>query len=301
MNAKLVKLKKPFLVLAAISLFTVGCGPEGEENIDEDKANQPDTSQTSTIIKVGGKRFSIPSPIQTAILIKKSGANYNKEILNSHKKLNTYSKNFYKALNMGVYGADLGYITLFEQGQDAIGYLQAVKKLGDDLGVSNAFDPSLMERFNKNMNNKDSLLTLVSSAYRASDAYLQEAKRNNISGLILVGGWIESLYFTIHSNKTKPNDELKKRIAEQKLSLNNVIELLDEYKTEEEYSKLLSRLHELEQIFEKIEFKYVFEQPTTDVDSKTTTINSKTEVKFTEQHLDEIGKKISDIRAYIVG
>ena len=301
MTLKFMNLRKPFLVLSALSVMALGCGTEGEETVDDNNANKVDTSQTSTNVVINGKIFSIPSPIQTAILIKKTGASYNKEILNSSKKLNGYSSNFQKALNLGIYGADLGYVSLFEQSQDAVEYMQAVKKLGDELGVSGAFDPNLITRFKNNISNKDSLLVLVSSAYRASDAYLKENKRNNVSGLILVGGWIESLHFSINTNNQKPNEEIKRRIAEQKLSLTNVIELLSEYEKEAEYKKLLDSLKDLATVFEKIEFKYVFEQPTTDAENKITTVNSKTEVVFTAEQMDAISKKISAIRASIVG
>src|SRR5690606_32774988 len=149
----------------------------------------------SQLMEIDGKVFSIPSPIQTASLIKNLGTNYNKEMLNIPSNVTKYSTNFKKALNLGLYGADLGYVTLYEQTQDAISFLTAIKSIGDDLGVSSAFDMELVQRFEKNIGHQDSILALVSDAYKSSDRYLKNSQQNDIGGLILAGGWIESLYF----------------------------------------------------------------------------------------------------------
>ena len=71
----------------------------------------------------GGRRdaiFSLPSPLQTTLLIKASGANYHADMLNSPDAASGYSISMEKALNLGIYGADLGYVTCYEQTQDAL-------------------------------------------------------------------------------------------------------------------------------------------------------------------------------------
>ena len=122
-------------------------------------------------------------------------------------------------MNLGIYGADLGYVTIYDQTQDALGYLNAAKKLADELGVAGAFDAQTIGRFQKNLGNQDSMLVLVGVAYRSSDTYLKNNDRSDVSGLVLAGGWIESLYFATNTYKIKPNEDVKRRIAEQKSSL----------------------------------------------------------------------------------
>ncbi|MBN8702691.1 MAG: hypothetical protein J0M08_06475 [Bacteroidetes bacterium] len=307
----MIKQTRLFNYISIVSVSTIlsvgllGCGG----NVQEDTSNLDSTttkvdSNASGIIKVNGQIFSIPSPIQTALLIKKVGSNYDKSILNQTSKSTSYSTNFSKALNLGVYGADLGYISIYEQSQDAIGYLNTVRKLATDLGVMGAFDNSVVERFSKNIGNKDSLLTLVSVAYRATDAYLKENQRNDVSSLVLAGGWIESLHFAVSSAKGKNNAELNRRIGEQKSSILSLIKMLNANAGETptaEYTDLITKLTDLEAAFAGVEIKYSFDKPTVDVNNKTTTVTSKSEVNITPEQLDIISQKIQSIRNLIVG
>lgn len=286
------------MVLSASAILASGCGGDSTKKTDE--VPTVDSTQTS-IINISGEIFSIPSPIQTALLIKGSGAGYSKGILNDPHKSSQYSTNFAKALNLGIFGADLGYVTIYDQSQDAIAYLNAAKKLSDGLGISAAFDAPTIERFTKNLGNKDSMLVLVGVAYRSSDAYLKTNDRNDVSGLVLAGGWIESLYFTTDIYKTKPKEDVKLRIAEQKLSLQSLIKLLTPYYSQPEYTKFIDNLYDLSTVYDGVEFKYTYITPTTDAAKKMTTINSKTDVNITPEQIESISQKVKAIRNQIVG
>jgi len=297
---ELLRFRQAFFILSAASIMTVGfnsCSSgEDPEPPDDDSATIAEPP-----IKFEGEIFSIPSPFQMAMLIKQVGANYNKEILNSPKNITNYSSTFQKALNLGIYGADLGYVTLYDQTQDALGYLQGVKRLGDELGITGAFDMNLLTRFEQNVGKKDSMLALVSDAYRASDAYLKNNERNDISGLVLTGGWIESLYFACNVNKTKSTPEVSRRIGEQKTSLESIIRILKQHESQPEYAELLGSLQDLMTAYDGVEFVYTFQEPITDAANKTTTITSKTEVKITPEQIQAITEKIESIRKQIVG
>lgn len=297
MTLKYIKFRKVLPLLSVTALLAAGCG-SGTKDTDD---LPPVDSTQSAIINVNGEIFSIPSPIQTAFLIKNSGASYSKDILNAANKSAQYSTNFSKALNLGIYGADLGYVTIYDQTQDAIGYLNAAKKLADELGVSGAFDTQTLERFQKNLGNKDSMLVLVGVAYRSSDAYLKNNDRSDVSGLVLAGGWIESLYFATNVYKTKPNEDVKHRIAEQKSSLQSLIKLLTQYYSQPEYTEFIDNLNDLSTVFDGVEFKYSYEKPTTDAEKKITTINSKTDVKITPEQIESITQKVKSIRSLITG
>jgi hypothetical protein len=298
MRLKFITLKGSLVLLSVTTLLTTGCG--GDDTANTDELPPVDSTQT-TILNINGEIFSIPSPIQTAFLIKNSGAAYSKEILNPASKSSDYSTNFSKALNLGIYGADLGYVTIYDQTQDAIGYLNSAKKLADELGVSGAFDAKTIERFQKNLGNKDSMLVLVGVAYRSSDSYLKNNDRNDVSGLVLAGGWLESLYFATNVYKTKPNEDVKRRIAEQKSSLQSLIKLLTQYYSQPEYTEFIDNLNDLATVFDGVEFKYTYEKPTTDAEKKLTTINSKSEVNITPEQIESISQKVKSIRSQIVG
>lgn len=301
MKYNTLTIKKLTLALVTTSLIFAGCG--GGDDIETSEGNDTEKADSAktTLLTVNGEIFSIPSPIQTAILIKQVGANYDKSILNEPKNYSNYSTKFQKALNLGVYGADLGYVTMYEQTQDAIGYLASVRKLADELGVSGAFDLSLVDRFEKNMGNKDTILALVSDAYRASDSYLKNNERDDLGALVLAGGWVESIYFATHVAKSSKNEEIIKRIGEQKKTVENLIKMLSPYYNNSEFTAFIDSLIDLAGDFDNIKFIYIYEKPTTDVENKVTTINSRTEVSITEDQLKTISEKITKIRKSIVG
>jgi hypothetical protein len=126
------------LFIIGSSLFSVtmlmgGCGTESENTKDADKMedgeNQKDSIKNpdESIFMIGGQIFSIPSPVQTAFLIKDVGVPFNSDYVNPADNAMNYSSNFSKALNLGVYGADLGYLTIYEQTDGALRYLKSVR------------------------------------------------------------------------------------------------------------------------------------------------------------------------------
>lgn len=288
-----------FSVLIILSFFLISsCGGGGdEEKVDKQIENMIDSNNVA--VGVSGKIFIIPSPIQTAVLIQKSGAQYDKGMLNGTEKSNSYSTKFHKCLNLGIYGADLGYTTLYDQTQDALVYFKVTNTIATDLGLANAFDKNLIERFQKNLGKKDSMLVLVSAAYRSSNDFLKNNDRDEEAALIIAGGWIETLHFAINVMKAKGNEDIKRRIAEQKNTLDNLLALLSAYQGNEEYSELLQKLNDLKTEFDKVEYKYVYQQPVTDEVAKTTTVTSKSEINITPETIQNIGDKIASIRGLI--
>lgn len=300
MTKNIFNFRNQLIALSTVALISYGCGGD-TATTDEDAAQEQKASpKESQLMEIDGKVFSIPSPIQTAALIKNSGTNYNKAILNVPSNVTKYSTNFKKAINLGIYGADLGYVTLYEQTQDAISFLTAIKSIGDDIGVSSAFDMELVQRFEKNIGNQDSILSLVSDAYKSSDRYLKSSQQNDIGGLILAGGWIESLYFATNAAKMTSNKDVIKRIGEQKTTVNNLIKLLTPYYSKPEFGGLVDNLIELDELFSKIEMTYTYVKPTVDAKNKVTTINSTTSVSITPQQLLAITEKVNKIRTELI-
>ncbi len=262
-----------------------------------------DTLNKDTIdvtgVKVSGQSFMVPSPMQIADLIKKSGAAYNKDILNPTANLSKYSDASKQALNLGVYGADLGYITMYDNSGDAMEYYKTVVQLGDQLKITGSFDKGLMDRFNANIGKKDSILTLVGEAYRRSDNFLRESEQDHLAALILTGGWIESIYFSLNVYKQKPDPAVAIRIGEQKNTVAGLIKVLKGL-DKPENAELIRLLEELNAEYQKVEIKYTFAEPIHDDAKKTTTINGKTEVNITPELINSLTEKVNAVRNYII-
>ena len=273
---------------------TAAAKPATEELVKKKNSN-------TTLFHVGDEYFSIPSPVQTALLIQKSGANYNKELLSNPKNTPNFSTKFQRAVNLGVFGADLGYVAIYEQAQDGIGFMASARKLADNLGISGAFDQNLMKRFEANMGNKDSVLAMVSDAYKSSDAFLKDNEREEIGVVVLAGGFIEALYYsTVVASETN-NQNIKQRIGEQKTTLQNLIKLLQRHSSSEEINDFTQSLVDLYYLYDEVKMEYIFKESETDIKNKVTTLNSETKVTITAKQLSAITEKVLAIRNNIIG
>lgn len=292
--------------LARITLLTaftagvlVSCTDEQkeidkEQSSDNKKANAAIFTKSQSLnATLNGKVFSIPSPFETAILIKEKGGDFDGSILNSPEKVDTYANATDKALVMGVYGADLGYATIYDQSQQSIKYIKSVETLSKDLGISGAFDKVLIERFMENGNNQDSLLKFVSIAYRNGDKFLKENKREDVAVKILAGGWIESIYFATQVASKSGNPEIKQRIAEQKPTLKNLVAV---YKDVDAESPLYAKLIELNGIFKGVKLETSEVTVVDDAAKKTSTFQFDSKANMADSTFASITQKITEIR-----
>lgn len=289
-------------LVVCTSLFLFSCAEEAKRGNKTDQAKEPkkEEKKNANLFEISGKVFSIPSPIQTAFLLKNTGAAYSSELLNPTESVSNYSTTDQKALNLGVFGADMGYATIYDQTQDAISYMAVSKRLSAELGITNIFNESMLTRFEANLGNQDSLLALVSDAFKSVDGYLKTNEQNDLSVMILAGGWIETLHFATNLAKTNDSQVIKDRIGEQKITIKNLINLLLPFQEKPAIATVMNKLNELKDIYNNIEFKYTYQEPTTDPETKTTTINSTSEVVMSAEQLQEITTKVDEIRNSII-
>ena len=272
------------------------CGGDGDgKEMDADIKDPTKTLLTNFDNKV----FSIPSPVQTSMLIKQLNLPFYSDVLNNPENISGYSTKASQALNLGVYGTDLGYCALYSESAYSLKYLSAVQKLSEKLGLSGAFDKSFMKRFEGHLSNQDTLMTLVSEAFKKGDMFLKNANRKSDAALILAGGWIESMYISSEINIKKAAPRIVERIGEQQWTLVSIIDILSEYNTKGANDELIRDLEDLQFYFDKIESKYTYVEPTTDVENKTTMLNHKLEIKIDTDILNQISMKIRSIREKI--
>lgn len=274
-----------------------------EDKKNNDKNLSKDTNETffPEIIKVKDKLFNVPSPMQASFLIEKNKIQFNPEYLNKPTNYTRYLTTFKQSLNVGVYGSNLATLFVYDQLSQSAQYLSVVKKLSEQLGIFNSINQTLFERIEKNSQKKDSLIFLISDVYKEIDNYLTENDQQEIGVLILIGGWVESLYLLTQIVEFSPTDEVKERIAQQKLPISNILELYTPYKDKsKEYDTLYKSLELLNIEFQKIEENYIYNPPQTFADKKLTVVNSITTYSITDQNIKDIKKQIEKIRSWII-
>ena len=181
------------LTLAGLASLFVGCTSNGGSSDNDDTISVDNEAlQKEKILKDAKKvMLSLPSPIETAMLIKRAGAKYNESLLNPTSNASNYTTNKSMAIAMGVYGADLSYASIFDQTQTVMKYMATSKKLADALGLLSSIDQNIIKRMESNVNDRDSIIRIISETFMNSNSSLKEDNRPALAALILTGGWIE--------------------------------------------------------------------------------------------------------------
>ena len=193
------------IIPVLILIFLFGCGQSNQPKSQPEEAESKiiDSLISSRIVNFENSLFSIPSPHQITMTLKQQNIEYNPSYLNPTSNTLNYTNSYKKALNMGVYGADLGYLNTYDKTQEAITYFSVIKTLSQELGIINSLKKDTFERIEKNLSNQDSLLHLLSNSYQDIDIFLKSNDQGHIGALILAGGWIESMYLLSRFSENK--------------------------------------------------------------------------------------------------
>ncbi|HNP18232.1 MAG TPA: hypothetical protein PKL31_07365 [Fulvivirga sp.] len=290
-----------------LAVFVLACNsskkPDEQaflESLDSTKVDGPAISGEviSSIIQ------QIPSPLEISVLLKESGTKYDKSFLNSGDNISKYNSNYRKALNLGIYGTDLGYTNIYEQNQDGLDYMAAIKELANGLSIGQFFDIETIGRLATNSKNLDSLLLITTQNFNSINSYLQEQNRANLSVLLLTGGWLEAMHITCQvANKNKDNKELRDTIGEQKIILENIVLLLSFYQeVDQNMASLLEDMKALQNEYNNIEIIKTYKESTFEIVDGVMMIkdNSTSEIKITQENVTNITQLISSIRKKVI-
>lgn len=278
------------------SIYSCGSGNTEEGKGYDSISNMETTPQH----KSDNAFYAIPSPIQLGQLLQRAGATYDKTMLSSLDNVSKYSSTNSKALNLGVYGADLSYSAVFNQTQETMTYLNASKKLADEIGISGSFSDGAMKRMEANSGKKDSLLEIISELFMNSNEALKENDQSNVSVLVLVGGFVEGLYVGTQVAKTvKNNQAIVNRIAELRGSLNNLLMLLSTCNNSD-VGDLISDLQGIKEVYAEMAVTETIPTVTTDTTKNKMTIGGKVKYNLSNEQLDKITLKAAVIRAKII-
>ncbi|MBK8808349.1 MAG: hypothetical protein IPO21_17675 [Bacteroidales bacterium] len=297
LNLKVIRL----VAIFGLASLIVSCTSEGSKSGEGDTEVDKEALQKEKLVKEAKKvMYSLPSPIETAMLIKRAGADYNEEILNPVSNVSKYNTNKDKALNMGVYGADLSYASIFDQTQTVMKYMQVSKKLADDLGLLSSIDSKIVERLENNVNDRDSIIRIISETFMNSNSTLKEDNRPAIAAMILAGGWIEGLYIATTLAQDVKQEELVARIVDQRLSFNEMQKLLESNSDNQEIVQIIESLSGVKEAFAAIRVETTEIVPVTDKESKVTTLKSKSKHSLTQEQFDKLKKETIALRNSII-
>lgn len=264
------------LILFIPLVFFIAC--EAEEKTDEIITEEEAVKPTIMESKFNAQNVfnSLPDRKLIIKLIEENKLEYNPDFLNDPSLVSKYSTETYKAINLGIYGSDLSISSSFDQTQESMIFLKCVNILAGNLGVNSAFDQRMFERIETNKNNKDSVLEIVTDAFRKVDEILKYNNRPATSAIILSGCWIEGLYVSCSMGESLNNENIIRTIIVQKESLKNLVVMVEAVKLDPSAEFLLTDLKDLYKSFEVAESTTKFDKVAlTEITKKITALRNK--------------------------
>lgn len=289
----------------AFLLTACGTGKQADEQAMLDSLEATvDTGPTISEAVIDNLLQEIPSPLEISALLKEAGKKYNATFLNAPDNTAKYNSNYKKALNLGVYGTDLGYTNIYEKNQDGLKYMGSIKGLANDLNIGQFFDIETIGRLATNSKNLDSLLLITTQNFNSINHYFQTQNRSNLSVLLLIGGWVEAVHITCSVASNDPNNkELNEKIGEQKIILEKLVKLLEHYeKTDQNMASLLADMTSLKQAYDQVVITYTYAESTFEIVDGVMVIkdNSTSNVAITPEQVTEIRNLSTAIRNKII-
>ena len=194
--------------------------------------------------------YPIPTSYDITTHIYQAGAAYQVSLPNGPEKAGEYITQRDKVLNLGVYAADLCYATTYMMKQGTMNYLEASKILIEDLGISTTFNITYAERIERNIDDRDSLIAVVTESFDDTWNYLVENQQDVLARLVVCGSWIEGVYITTNvALKAIDNTAFLEALAKQKKSLNELVVLLEAVKDVPEVSDLYKGLSDIQEFY----------------------------------------------------
>ena len=205
---------------------------------------------------------NISSPVEIANLLQMLEVPFSQNYLATSIDANKQSTNFGKALKLGILGADLGYLNMYEKTGSSLDVLSSIRKLAEDIKVGQFFDFESIKRLSQNKSNLDSLLFISIDSYTKIDNYLRGNDRGQLSALMIIGVWIEGQYLATQVVSQFPDKMLSDRIGEQKIILNDLLLLISPYcNRDSEFSNLCRNLQDIKEKYRDVRITYTQGDP----------------------------------------
>jgi len=298
---------KSVLILLVALLFSLSCR-NSSRNSSEFVFPEADSVPVGEAEKLSAEAIAdiaknIASPVEIANLLQSLSVPFSSDYLASSVDANKQPTAFDKALALGILGADLGYLNMYEKTGTSINILSDIRKLAEGLKVGQFFDFEALKRLSLNKSNLDSLLFLSIDSYNQIDKYLRENGRGHLSALMIIGVWLEAQHLATQVAEKYPDPILKDRIGEQKIILNDLIMLATPYCTRDsEFNSLCKYLQDIKESYRNVRITFTLGEPVS-VEKGGGLVIEQTEtsnVEMTDQQLAGITEVTRNIRDRLV-
>lgn len=289
-------------LIVFLACLAVACTSENKKMKSQQLNNMLTIDSNECEATVKKIFFNLPSPVEITQTLLKTEEPFNSELLNSADNLEKYNTSSRLALNFGIYGADLCYCRVYDQLQEAINYLSVIKKVTEKLQIPEEEGSETINRVEQSLENRDSIFYIISDTYAKADSYLKENERDMTASFILVGAWVEGMYFATNlATETNAKQDIINNIIDQKYTVANLVNLLNTYNETPEVASFIENFNKIQSIYDSIEVKYDKSVVVnTDQNEHITTIDAPVTANISKTQLQEIATLVAEIRDNII-
>ncbi len=302
-NYIFMKIKIVFLVAIAILLSACGGRQANNDKLSIDSL----LAEESENLEISEESMneiieSIPSPIEIAMVLEHNGIDFEEEFLNDIDNIQLYTNDMSKALGLGVYSADMGYINIYEKTYLMINYLGTIQKLADDIDIGQFFDFATIKRMASNSSQMDSLIYLTTINFNNMDSFLRSKKRSNMSILMVFGTWLEGLYIASQNYMIRNNDDIMQWIGHQKAIIDQLILGLSAYSEDSYFIDILADMNDLKYLYSEITISYEYREPeAVEIDGRLVIVDKSTsKAMISYEQVDEVANLVREIRSRLI-
>ena len=289
-----------FSLFLAVIMMMSSCGTETKKEESVTTADDFEEAESDVKDQIQEVVYEIPSPSEIPFLLEATGAEYNGSLLHDEDRASEYmSLNDKAALNLGVYATDIGYLVSYDKVQEALNYMATSKKLADNMGITGAFDATLIKRFEDNLSRKDSLAYLLNSTIQQTEKYLKDDNRNRLASLIVAGSFIEGLYISTQLIKTYPKDILPE--DSRNLVLTPLIRVvLEQKKATDDLARLMKTIDSSQPVDQLVADLDALNKSYAELNIDEQIKNNRADLVLTDKTLASITEKVAQMRSGLV-
>lgn len=206
------------LIFCLIASIIISCETENQSNVEAPNSENTSENKESIEIEIIEQDFEFmpPSPIQIASILKKANMNYEEGLTNKVSNSKLYSTKFKQTINFGVYACDLAYCVTNDKFAEASKYLKVSKVMASKIGMESIFlSDNLVERFEKNVGNQDSVMSILFDIQIITDDYIQDNDLIDLSVVYFTGAWVEGMNIGTHTILGNNDHKISILLSEQ--------------------------------------------------------------------------------------
>jgi len=238
------------LVLAASSVFT-SCKNRGGDQ-DQRRIRIDQASEITDEIEKAV--YPLPTSAEVIKMLTELEVGYIIGVSNPVDNATNYITSKSQAINLGIYGADLSYATLYNMNQDVLNYLDVIRELTNSLKMSKIYSRELYDDIKNSFDNRDRLVEILTDAFNETYTYLAKNDQQSLALLVVAGAWVEGMYITTHISESVYHVEgIVRVLLEQKESFELYLEIAEPYSDDPVVGEMLEILNPVKKAYEGVE------------------------------------------------